>query len=133
MEVLVERVESFVEIVAEGHKTQVEKLDNLAKVVDGHTRTVDDLGVAVRALQSDVGELRSSQDEMRTEQERFRSSQDEMRAEQERMRSDMNLGFKELGAQVSLSYSELDGRLRFLEHEVVDLRARLERVEMRLP
>jgi uncharacterized protein YceH (UPF0502 family) len=36
-------------------------------------------------------------------------------------------------AQIRLSYSELDQRLHNLEHEVVDLRGRVERIEARLP
>ncbi|MGK2860108.1 MAG: hypothetical protein ACSLFQ_23170 [Thermoanaerobaculia bacterium] len=38
-------------------------------------------------------------------------------------------GFAELGAKVTISYSELDRRLRTLEDVVTDLRTRLERLE----
>jgi len=124
---------SHVDVIGEGHRIQVQKLDNLTEVVDRHTRKIDDLSTAVLALRTDVTELRTGQDELRTGQDELRTTvaglkadvadlrtgQDELnvgldqvRAGQEQMRCDMNRGFKELSSQISLSYSELDGRLR---------------------
>ncbi len=110
MEVLVERVESRIDLIAEGHQLQVAKLDRLTETVDTHTHQLEGLGTAVVALRGEVSELRSDVNELR---------------------GDMTREFKELRAHINLSYSEIDGRLRFLEQEVVDLRTRLDRLEAR--
>lgn len=47
------------------------------------------------------------------------------------LRVEMKAEFAEIKAMIKFSYAELDQRLRTVESEVLDLRARVERLEAR--
>jgi len=44
-------------------------------------------------------------------------------------RQEVRAEFQEVKAMIKFSYAELDRRVRSLEHEIVDLRSRVERIE----
>lgn len=76
------------------------------------------LGIVAEGLGSEIRAVAEGQEQLRSEMnERF----SEVRAE-----------FEEVKAMIRFSYAELDRRLRTVESEVTDLRARLEKVEARV-
>ena len=97
---------------------------------------VNELKIGQTELRADVSQLKAGQDELRADVEELKIGQDELRADVSEFKQEFTghraqtaEEFKETRALIRLSYSELDGRLRHLEHEVGDLRARVDRIE----
>ncbi len=126
LETLVEHTDSQIQLVLEAYAGQSEKLDRVAAEVATHTRQLEVVRTQVQALTVQVTELQAGQAELQ-------AGQVELRQELTDFRAEVAHEFKEVRAQIRLSYDELDGRLRSLEHEVVSLRARVERIESLLP
>jgi uncharacterized protein YceH (UPF0502 family) len=70
--------------------------------------------------------------EVRMVAEGVEALREEMRGEFKIVRAETAREFEETRSLIRLSYSELDRRVKGLETDVADLRARLERVEERL-
>jgi len=57
------------------------------------------------------------------------SSREEIARDLQEFRQEVRAEFQEVKAMIKFSYAELDRRVRSLEHEIVDLRSRVERIE----
>jgi transposase-like protein len=79
-------------------------------------------GVVAEQLRSDVRAVAEGQQAL----------QAEMRRELSAVRTEVARESEETRALIRLSYGEIDRRVRSLETELAELRARLERVESRL-
>ena len=123
-----------------GHGLLNSKIDRLAETVAGQTAQLVRIDAQVIALRQGQDRLQQGHDRLQQGQERLQQGQDELRhevgqirSEAAEFRSEVATEFKEVRSMITLSYSELDGRLRMLEHDVADLRGRLDRLEARLP
>lgn len=76
-------------------------------------------GVLTEGVRADVRAVAEGQQALR--EEFIRGVQD--------FRQEVRTEFQEVKAMIKFSYAELDRRVRTLEHEVVDLRSRVERIE----
>lgn len=76
-------------------------------------------GVLTEGVRADIRAVAEGQQALR--EEFIRGVQD--------FRQEVRTEFQEVKAMIKFSYAELDRRVRTLEHEVVDLRSRVERIE----
>ena len=111
IDIVVEKVGDQIQIIAEGHTMLAQRFDR----VDARLDSIDG-----RLTQVELG-LATLQEEVQVVKEEART-----------FKADVAREFGEVKAMIKLSYTELDGRLRSLEHEVGDLRTRLERLESRV-
>jgi len=113
-DVVAERLESQIRVVAEGHSFLVNKLE----AVDQHITDVrGELHSEIQVLADGQGLLRDETKTFRTE---VASSFREVRQET-----------GEIKAAIRLSYAEIDRRIRTLEGAVVSLADRVDRLEAR--
>jgi hypothetical protein len=113
-DVVAERLESQMNVVAEGHSFLVNKLE----AVDQHIADVrGELHSEIQVLADGQGVLR---DEIKTFRTEVASSFREVRQET-----------GEIKAAIRLSYAEIDRRIRTLEGAVVSLVDRVDRLEAR--
>jgi chromosome segregation ATPase len=113
-DVVAERLESQISVVAEGHSFLVNKLE----VVDQHIADVR------RELHSEIQVLADGQGVLRDEIETFRT---EVASSFREVRQETG----EIKAAIRLSYAEIDRRIRTLEGAVVSLADRVDRLEAR--
>jgi hypothetical protein len=106
-DVVAEKLESQIRVVAEGHSFLVNKLE----AVDQH------IADARGELHSEIQVLADGQGVLRDEIKTFRN---EVAGE-----------FSELRSMIKFSYAELDRRIRTLEGAVVSLADRVDRLEAR--
>lgn len=105
-------------------------------------------GVVTEGVRSDIRALaeghQSLREEFRRELNEFRREveggiglltqghqalREEFRRETQQFREEVRAEFQEVKAMIKFSYAELDRRVRSLETDLVELRARVERIE----
>jgi chromosome segregation ATPase len=139
-----EDVRSDVRGVAEGLSALSETVDReIGAARDELASTREDLRGEVRAvanagstlgkehggLREDLGGLRGQFDGLNGQVGRLQAAVDGLREDFGEFRGNVAEEFEETRALVRLSYGQLDRRVRTLETEMADIRARLERVE----
>jgi|GEM_PF-5297716 len=117
IDIVIEKVGDQVQIIAEGHAMLARRFDRVDARLDGmdarFDRVEDRLTHVETGLSTLCGEVREVRDDLAA------------------FKADVAHEFAEVKSMIRLSYAEIDGRLRTLEHEVTDLRSRIERLEAR--
>ncbi len=117
IDIVIEKVGDQTQIIAEGHAMLVQRFDG----VDARLDTMDGRLTKVE------NRLTKVESRLTSVETGLTSLRDEARI----FKAEVAQEFTEVKAMIKLSYAELDGRLRSLEHEVTDLRGRIERLEAR--
>ncbi len=111
-DVVAERMESKIEVVAEGHGLLAKKIDHLGAKVD--------------KLEEGLARLAA---EVAADREQSRREHAETRAQMAADREQSRREHAETRAMIKLSFGQLDERLTALERAYAELRARLELIE----
>jgi chromosome segregation ATPase len=122
-DVVVERLEDKIGIVAEGHTVLAARLDTMSGELRGE----------MRALTTEVVALSGRMDRVETEVSSLRTEVSSLRSESEDFRDETRHEFSELRAMLKLSYAELDTRVTRLEATLAAVVSRLERLEKTKP
>jgi archaellum component FlaC len=127
------RLESKIELIAEGHallraemKTSIGEVKTEVKELRSE---VDVVKHEVGGLNSKVGDLQSDVDVVKSEVGGLRSKVGELKSDVGAFRSEVKLDFSDVRSMIKLSYAEIDTRIGNLERDVADLKERVESVE----
>jgi outer membrane murein-binding lipoprotein Lpp len=125
-DVVAERLESRIEIVAEGVLSNSERIGRLDAKVDHLGSKVDHLDAKVDHLDTKAIHLDSKVDQLDRRVGQLDSKVDQLSA-------NMKTEFSDIRSMIKFSHAELDRRLRTVEDVVANLQARVERLETSTP
>ncbi len=129
-DVVAERMESKIEVVAEGHGLLAEKIDHLGAKVDKLEEGLARLAAEVAAdREQSRREHAETRAQMAADREQSAREHAETRAQMAADREQSRREHAETRAMIKLSFGQLDERLTALERAYAELRARLELIE----
>ena len=131
--IVAEGLESKIELIAEGHavlRAEMKTSIGGVKTEVGDLRSeVNVVRSEVGGLTSEVGELRSEVNVVKSEVGGLRSEVGELRSDVGSFRTEVKQEFSDVRSMIKLSYAEIDTRIGNLERDLADLKARVESVE----